>query len=111
MKAEDIVEGLNRFLEERRTELGIEAKGFFVLQREINQHPTFKAFKEYRNTLWYVKGSKKTRVVVVNLTEKVIDPNSEDATIRKINTELSKQIFGLISKDSNLFITDEITWK
>ena len=111
MKAEDILEGLNKFLEEKRIELNIKAKGFFVLQREINQHPTFKAFKEYRNTLWYVKGSQKIRVIVVNLTEKVINSSSEEDITRKINIELSKQIFELMSKDSNLFITDKLAWK
>ena len=35
MKAEDIVEGLNRFLEERRTELKIKAKGFLYCKERL----------------------------------------------------------------------------
>ena len=42
MKAEDIIEGLNKHIEIRRGERGIENVGHIVLQREIIPHSSFK---------------------------------------------------------------------
>lgn len=48
MKAEDIVEGLNRHIEDRRSGRNISSKGHLILQRVIEPHPTFKAYKHIR---------------------------------------------------------------
>lgn len=104
MKAEDIIEGLNQFIESKREAAGIRVKGFFVLQREIIPNPTFKAYKEFKATLWYVKGSKRDRVIVVNITKKAVDISSEESVTREVNKELSIKLFELVSTNISKFI-------
>lgn len=53
MRAEDIVEGLNRHIEDRRSERDIPSKGHLVLQRVVEPHPTFKVYKTYKAILKY----------------------------------------------------------
>ena len=59
MKAEDIIEGLNQSIEDKRDALKIKATGHLVLQRTVKPHQTFKAYKEYESIVWFVKGGKK----------------------------------------------------
>ena len=47
MRVEDIVEGFNKHIEEKRKELNINTKGHLVLQKLITPSPTFKAYKFY----------------------------------------------------------------
>lgn len=108
MKAEDIIEGLNQFIEVKRAILKIKAKGFFVLQREVIPHPTFKAYKEYISTLWYVKGSKKDKILIASATKKVVDTSSELTATREVNRELSIQLFELIYTDIDKFIKEDL---
>lgn len=44
MKAEDIIEGLNKHIETRRSERGIGNVGHMVLQKEIMPHSRFIRF-------------------------------------------------------------------
>ena len=55
MKAEDIIEGLNQSIEDKRDALKIKATGHLVLQRTVTPHQTFKAYKEYKFVVWFVK--------------------------------------------------------
>jgi len=111
MKAEEIIEGLNQFLEKKRAFLKIEAKGFFVLQREIIPHPTFKAYKQYRNTLWYIKGSKRDKIIQVSATQKVVNTSSEEATLREVNIALYTKLIELEYTGIDAFIKEDTTWK
>ena len=108
MKAEDIIEGLNQFIEAKRTILNVKAKGFFVLQREVIPHPTFKAYKEYISTLWYVKGSKRDKILRASAIKKVVDTSSELAVTKEVNRELSIQLFELIYTDIDKFIKEDL---
>ena len=47
MRVEDIIEGFNKHIEEKRKELNINTKGHLVLQKLITPSPTFKAYKFY----------------------------------------------------------------
>ncbi len=104
MKVEDIVEGLNRHIESRRKELNISTKGHIVLLRNININPTFKAYKEYTAELWYVKNSKKYRVITVAHTAKVLD-GQEESIYREINVKLVESMCQfMLSEDYNSII-------
>lgn len=98
MKAEDIIEGLNRSIEDKRDALKIKTTGHLVLQRTVKPHQTFKAYKEYESVIWFVKGGKKYRVITVKETAKVLDGQKE-VMIRRMNVELSRLIFNWIGSN------------
>lgn len=95
MKAEDIIEGLNRHIETRRSERGIENVGHIVLQREIIPHSLFKVYKTYKYTLWFTKRGKSYEVMEIQHTAKVPD-GQEESMLRKMNIMLSTLIFNWI---------------
>ena len=95
MKAEDIIEGVNRSIEDKRYELKIKTTGHLVLQKTVKPHQTFKAYKEYEFVIWFVKGGKKYRVITVKETAKVLD-GQEETIMRRMNVELSRLIFNWI---------------
>lgn len=98
MKAEDIIEGLNKHIEDRRKIGNILTRGHLVLQRVITRNPTFKAYKSYEAILWFVKCGKKHRVITVKHTAKVID-GQEESIEREVNIELCHLIFNWIDSD------------
>ena len=98
MKAEDIIEGLNRSIEDKRYELKINTTGHLVLQRTVKPHQTFKAYKEYEFVIWFVKGGNKYRVITLKETAKVLDGQVE-SMIRRVNVELSRLIFNWIGSN------------
>ena len=98
MKAEDIIEGLNRSIEDKRDALKIKTTGHLVLQKTVKPHQTFKAYKEYEFVIWFVKGGKKYRVITVRETAKVLDGQEENMN-REMNIRLSDMIFNWIGSD------------
>lgn len=99
MKAEDIIEGLNKHIETRRSERRIENIGHIVLQREIIPHTPFKVYKIYKYSLWFTKGGKSYIVITVQHTAKVLD-GQEENMLREMNIRLSTLIFNWIGSDS-----------
>ena len=95
MKVEDIIEGLNQSIEDKRDALKIKATGHLVLQRTVTPHQTFKAYKEYKFVVWFVKDGKKYRVIRLTWTAKVLD-GQEETVLREINIRLSRLIFNWI---------------
>ena len=98
MKAEDIIEGLNRSIEDKRDALKIKTTGHLVLQRSVKPHQTFKAYKEYEFIIWFVKSGKKYRVITVKETAKVLD-GQEDTIMREMNVKLSRLVFNWIGSN------------
>ena len=98
MKAEDIIEGLNKHIETRRGERRIENVGHMVLQKEIMPHSPFKVYKIYKYTLWFTKRGKSYRVITVQYTAKVPD-GQEENMLREMNIMLSTSIFNWIGSD------------
>lgn len=92
MKAEDIIEGLNKHIEIRRGERGIENVGHIVLQREIIPHSSFKVYKIYKYTLWFTKRGKSYEVMKIQHIAKVPDGQEE----KKMDIMLSTSIFNWI---------------
>lgn len=100
MRAEDIVEGLNRHIEDKRSERSIISRGHLILQRVIEPHPTFKAYKTYKAILWFVKGKNRHIVISFSHSAKVLE-GQEESTQQYINTELCHLIFNWI--DSSFY--------
>lgn len=98
MKAEDIIEGLNKHIETRRSERGIENVGHMVLQKEIIPHSSFKVYKIYRYTLWFTKRCKSYKVMTAQHIAKVPD-GQEENMLREMNIMLSTLIFNWIGSD------------
>lgn len=99
MKAEDIIEGLNKHIEIRRSERGIENVGHMVLQKEIIPHTSFKVYKTYKYTLWFAKRGKSYKVIIAQHTAKVPD-GQEENMLREMNIRLSTLIFNWIGSYS-----------
>lgn len=98
MKAEDIIEGLNKHIEIRRSERGIGNVGHMVLQKEIMPHSSFKVYKTYKYTLWFTKRGKSYEVMKIQHTAKVPD-DQEESMLREMNIMLSTSIFNWIGSD------------
>ena len=95
MKAEDIIEGLNKHIEEKRKELNISTKGHLVLQKLITPSPTFKAYKFYEMILWFVKPGKKQQLFSISQTVKLIE-GQEESVNRSMDILLSTELFDFI---------------
>lgn len=98
MKAEDIIEGLNKHIEAKREDRGIKTTGHLVLQKEIMPHSSFKAYKIYKYTLWFAKKGKSYKVIAMTHTAKVLDGQEENMN-REMNIMLSEMIFDWIGSD------------
>lgn len=97
MRIEEMVEGLNRYIEEERINRGIDLYSHLVFQLSISSHDTIKAYKKYEAVVWFVNSGLKYRVATVNQVAKVVD--GEDKHImRVINIDMSKMLFSLINK-------------
>ena len=98
MIAEDIIEGLNRHIETKRKDKSIKTTGHLILQKEIMPHSSFKAYKIYKYTLWFVKKGKSYEVAVLEHTAKVLDGQEENMN-REMNIMLSEFIFNWIGSN------------
>ena len=98
MRPEDIVEGLNKHIEDIRVQRKIITDGHLVFQLTIAPHETIKAYKKYEAIVWFVKDGNKYRVATVKQVAKVIE--GEDKFImRVIYIELSRALFSLVNKE------------
>lgn len=97
MRLEDMVEGLNKHIEEIRVQRKIITDGHLVFQLTIAPHETIKAYKKYEAVVWFVKNGNKYRVATVKQVAKVID--GEDKFImRAIHIDMSRLLFSLVNK-------------
>lgn len=98
MKPELIVEALNSYVEKERLSLGLKSSiGHFILHRTIDTNPTFKAYKTYKATLWYVVAKKKLPIIQTEVTGKVLN-GQEEKMIEELNKELLIKLFDIINK-------------
>lgn len=98
MKAEDLVEALNLHISQTRKRNNIDAKGHLILQRNTQENSTFKAYKTYLYTLWFVVNRKKYKVFTVSLTNKVLD-GQEEGMIKDMNNRLCISLFELLDTE------------
>lgn len=87
MRSEDIVEGLNQQLKREREEKFKNVKGLFVLQRNVDINESFKVYKTFTATLWYVQNKKKYMIFQEVVTGRYLTGEEEKA-LRELNIKL-----------------------
>lgn len=103
MSTEDIIESLNLYIEEQRRRLGVNIKGHLVVHKVIDNTSSFKAYKNYKYSVYYIQNRTKHALFGVSLVDKVIG-DKDEAIVLKLNIELCKLIFKAIKEG----IIDEI---
>ena len=92
MQIEDLIEAFNLTISQYRKLHNIDSKSHIVLQKNIEQNNTFKAYKTYVRTLWYVNGRNKYIILKVSHTDKVLD-GQEERIIRAVDMQLAVALF------------------
>ena len=92
MQIEDLIEAFNLTISQYRKLNNIDNKSHIVLQKNIEQNNTFKAYKTYIRTLWYVSGRNKYVILKVSHTDKVLD-GQEEKIIRAVDMQLAVALF------------------
>ena len=92
MQIEDLIEAFNLTISQYRKSNNIDNKSHIVLQKNIEQNSTFKAYKTYVRTLWYVNGKNKYVILKVSHTDKVLD-GQEEKIIRAVDMQLAVALF------------------
>ena len=99
MKIEDIIEGLNRHIENQRSILGIKETGHIVLHKEVVSNSPFKIYKTFKYNLWFIKNKKSYKVLTLAETIKV--PTGQEELVEKeMSVSLSTLIFNWIGSNS-----------
>ena len=92
MQIEDLIEAFNLTISQYRKLNNIDSKSHIVLQKNIEYNNTFKAYKTYVRTLWYVNGRNKYIIFKVSHTDKVLD-GQEEKIIRAVDMQLAVALF------------------
>ena len=92
MQIEDLIEAFNLTISQYRKSNNIDNRGHVVLQKNIEQNSTFRAYKTYVRTLWYVNGRNKYIIFKVSHTDKVLD-GQEEKIIKAVDMQLSIALF------------------
>ena len=92
MQIEDLIEAFNLTISQYRKLHNIDNKSHVVLQKNIEHNNTFKAYKTYVRTLWYVNGRNKYIIFKVSHTDKVLD-GQEEKIIRAVDMQLAVALF------------------
>ena len=98
MNGEDIIQVLNRNIESRRKQDKIEATGHLVLLRNITINQSFKAYKTYEATVYFVSKRKKYKVLNCSLTAKVLE-GQEEKMKEDMDIHLIDNIFNFIQTE------------
>lgn len=98
MQIEDLIEAFNLTIRQYRKSNNIDSKSHIVLQKNIEQNNTFKAYKTYVRTLWYVNGRNKYIILKVSHTDKVID-GQEEKIIKAVDMQLAIALFEFIDTE------------
>ena len=92
MQIEDLIEAFNLTISQYRKLNNIDSKSYIVLQKNIEYNNTFKAYKTYVRTLWYINGRNKYIIFKVSHTDKVLD-GQEEKIIRAVDMQLAVALF------------------
>ena len=93
MIVEDIITVFNKELKRLREEKGVENKGFFVLQKNIDQDVTFKAYKMYSYTLWYIYGKHRSIYITVKHSNRAIDAKMDEVVKNHVDMLFVEELF------------------
>ena len=92
MKVEDVIEGLNRYVEDCRQLLNIKNKSFFVMRKNMQVNSSFKAYKSINETLYLVNGDSKEAVLDIVYSSRIVTGQDETA-YDKADIEFISAIF------------------
>ena len=92
MQIEDLIEAFNLTISQYRKSNNIDNRSHVILQKNIEQNSTFRAYKTYVRTLWYVNGRNKYIILKVSHTDKVLD-DQEEKIIRAVDMQLVVALF------------------
>ena len=96
MTLEDVIESLNKYIENRRFNNDPNVTcGHFVLHKSITPAPTFKSFKEIEYSLWLVRYPKKHSFFTKKQTYRVIS-GMEKETIKQFELSFLVDLFKLL---------------
>lgn len=98
MQIEDLIEAFNLTISQYRKSNNIDSKSHIVLQKNIEQNNTFKAYKTYVRTLWYVNDRNKYIILKVSHTDKVID-GQEEKMIKAVDMQFAVALFEFIDTE------------
>lgn len=95
MTIEDVIYALEVYTRE------INDKAMFILQKEVEPQ-SFKAYKKYLYTLWYIDRSRDKRfpITSVSLVSRVTSPEEEQEALKKVETQLMQYIFKLMRSET-----------
>ena len=92
MQVEDLIGAFNLTISQYRKLNNIDNRGHVVLQKNIEQNSTFRAYKTYVRTLWYVNGRNKYIIFKVSHTDKVLD-GQEEKIVKAVDMQLAIALF------------------
>ena len=98
MQIEDLIEAFNLTISQYRKLNNIDSKSHIVLQKNIEYNNTFKAYKTYVRTLWYVNGRNKDIIFKVSHTDKVLD-GQEEKIIKAVDMQFTVALFEFIDTE------------
>lgn len=99
MKIEDIIESLNRHIEDKKNSKKLDTVlGHLVLQKTTTNNSIAKSFKVISYTLWFVNRDRKCRVLHIQHTCKLLE-GQEEKVIRDIEIEFVEKIFNWIGSN------------
>ena len=92
MQIEDLIEAFNLTIRKKRKSNSIDNRGHVVLQKNIEQNSTFRAYKTYVRTLWYINGRNKYVILKVSHTDKVLE-GQEEKIVKAVDMQLAVALF------------------
>ena len=95
MKLDNIIEGLNRFIAARRA---TPIKGHIVLRKQINQNTTFKVYKTFVLSIYYVDGRNPYLLEEIQYTDKVLS-GQEYIVEKELSILLTEKILDIVTSD------------
>ena len=95
MKIEEVVECLNKFIEKERFERKINDNSKLILLKTITPNPSFKVYKSFSYSLWYVKDKNKYNVFEINMSSRVVTGQEESVT-KLVDKQVLYSIYELL---------------
>ena len=98
MNGEELINCLNRHIEQVRKNNNLQTKGHLVLLRNIKVNSTFKAYSTYECIVFFVQNRKKYKVLECSLTAKVL-AGQEERMRQDVDLRLLESIFDFMESD------------
>ena len=85
----------------------INDKAMFILQKG-NEPCTFKAYKKFKYTLWYIDKLRDKRfpILTTQLTSRITSPEEEEVAIRRLNLEFMTNVIKFVREEKFKLILD-----